>query len=144
MRVPGAPASYLRYAYHFDATLYAAFLRRYAEARGVRRIEGKVSEVLRAPESGDLTGVRLADGQTVSGEFFFDCTGFGRLLMNALGCRGWIGATGCLATPRSRWPASTTDRRDPLRAPPRGPPGGNGKSRHSIAPATDTSIAVSS
>ncbi len=82
MRVPGAPASYLRYAYHFDATLYAAFLRRYAEARGVKRIEGKVSEVLRHPESGDLTAVRLANGQTVAGEFFFDCTGFRSLLLD--------------------------------------------------------------
>jgi tryptophan halogenase len=57
--VAGAPASYLRYAHHFDAALYAAFLRRYAEARGVKRVEGKVCEVLRHAETGDLTGVRL-------------------------------------------------------------------------------------
>jgi tryptophan halogenase len=81
-RVAGAPASYLRYAYHFDAALYAAFLRRYAEARGVRRVEGKVCEVLQAPETGDLTGVKLHDGQTIPGEFFFDCTGFRALLMD--------------------------------------------------------------
>jgi tryptophan 7-halogenase len=83
-RVAGAPASYLRYAYHFDATLYAGFLRRYAEKHGVKRVEGKVCEVLRLPESGDLTGVRLANGQKVEGEFFFDCTGFRALLMSAL------------------------------------------------------------
>jgi tryptophan halogenase len=81
LRVPGAPASYLRYAYHFDATLYARFLRQYAEKRGVRRIEGKVCEVLRAGETGFLTGVRLSDGRVVSGEFFFDCTGFRSLLL---------------------------------------------------------------
>src|SRR3954470_2140882 len=80
LRVAGAPASYLRYAYHFDATLYAGFLRRYAEARGVKRIEGKVCEVQRHPESGDLTGVQLVGGHTVSGDFFFDCTGFRSLL----------------------------------------------------------------
>src|SRR5687767_596475 len=28
-RIAGAPASYLRYAYHFDAALYAGFLRQY-------------------------------------------------------------------------------------------------------------------
>ncbi|MEO8018826.1 MAG: tryptophan halogenase family protein [Pseudomonadota bacterium] len=83
-RVAGEPASYLRYAYHFDAALYAGFLRRYAEKRGVKRVEGKVCEVLRQPESGDLTGVRLTNGQTVSGDFFFDCTGFRSLLMNSL------------------------------------------------------------
>jgi tryptophan halogenase len=81
LRVAGAPASYLRYAYHFDATLYARFLRQYAEKRGVRRVEGKVCEVLRAPETGALTGVRLVGGATESGEFFFDCTGFRSLLL---------------------------------------------------------------
>ena len=81
LRVAGAPASYLRYAYHFDATLYARFLRQYAEKRGVRRVEGKVCEVLRAPETGELTGVRLMGGATESGEFFFDCTGFRSLLL---------------------------------------------------------------
>jgi tryptophan halogenase len=82
MRVAGAPASYLRYAYHFDAALYAGFLRQYAEKRGVKRIEGKVCEVLRAPLSGDLTGIKLASGQTVAGDFFFDCTGFRSLLLD--------------------------------------------------------------
>jgi tryptophan 7-halogenase len=82
LRVPGAPASYLRYADHFDATLYAAFLRRYAEARGVQRVEGKVTEVLRHAESGNITGVRLANGPVVTGEFFFDCTGFRSLLLD--------------------------------------------------------------
>ncbi len=80
-RVAGAPASYLRYAYHFDAALYAGFLRRYAEARGVKRVEGKVCDVMRAPDSGDITGVRLENGQQVTGEFFFDCTGFRSLLL---------------------------------------------------------------
>jgi tryptophan halogenase len=81
-RVAGAPASYLRYAYHFDAALYAGFLRRYAEKRGVKRVEGKVCEVLRAPETGHLTGVQLHDGRMISGEFFFDCTGFKSLLLD--------------------------------------------------------------
>jgi tryptophan halogenase len=81
-RTPGAPASYLRYAYHFDAALYAAFLRRLAEARGVKRVEGKVCEVLRHPETGDLTGVKLANGGTVTGDFFLDCTGFRSLLLD--------------------------------------------------------------
>jgi tryptophan 7-halogenase len=82
LRVPGAPASYLRYAYHFDATLYAGFLRRYAENNGVKRVEGKVCEVLRAPESGELTGVKLVGDRTVGGDFFFDCTGFRSLLLD--------------------------------------------------------------
>jgi tryptophan 7-halogenase len=90
LRVPGAPASYLRYAYHFDATLYARFLRSYAETRGVRRIEGRITEVLRAPETGDLSGVRLGDGQTVEGDFFFDCSGFRSLLLGQALQVPWI------------------------------------------------------
>jgi tryptophan halogenase len=103
LSVAGAPASYLRYAYHFDAALYARFLRQYAEKRGVRRVEGKVTEVLRHPESGDIAGVRLADGQNISGEFFFDCTGFRSLLLDkTLGVpwidwRHWLPCDGALA-----------------------------------------------
>ncbi len=77
---PRSVLSHLRYAYHFDATLYARFLRRYAEARGVNRIEGRIEQVLQAPETGFITGVTLDNGQTVGGEFFFDCTGFRALL----------------------------------------------------------------
>jgi tryptophan 7-halogenase len=103
LSVAGAPASYLRYAYHFDAALYARFLRQYAEKRGVKRVEGKVTEILRHPESGDIAGVRLADGQIISGEFFFDCTGFRSLLLDkTLGVpwidwRHWLPCDGALA-----------------------------------------------
>lgn len=102
-RVPGAPASYLRYAYHFDATLYARFLRQYAEQRGVKRVEGKVCEVLRHSESGNVTGVRLVSGQSVTGDFFFDCTGFRSLLLGGAlevpwtDWRHWLPCDGALA-----------------------------------------------
>src|SRR3546814_4263140 len=46
------------YAYHFDASLYAAFLRKYAEARGVTRVEGRVVDVALDPESGAILGDR--------------------------------------------------------------------------------------
>ena len=69
------------YAYHFDAGLYARFLRAYAEERGVSRIEGRVVEVGRDGESGDLTHVQLADGQVVAADFFIDCSGFRGLLI---------------------------------------------------------------
>ncbi len=77
---PRSVLSQLRYAYHFDATLYARFLRQYAETRGVRRVEGKIEQVLQTPETGFIAGLKLENGETVSGEFFFDCTGFRALL----------------------------------------------------------------
>ena len=83
---PKSILSHIRYAYHFDATLYAAYLRRYAETRGVKRIEGKVGQVLQAPDTGNITGLKLDNGEVVEGDFFFDCTGFAALLLEkALG-----------------------------------------------------------
>lgn len=77
---PRSVRSFIRYAYHFDATLYAQYLRRYAEARGVRRIEGKIDQVRQQPETGDVVELVLDNGKTVSGELFFDCSGFSALL----------------------------------------------------------------
>ena len=69
--------------------------------------------MLRAPETGNLTGVRLANGQTVSGEFFFDCTGFRSLLLDkTLGVpwvdwRHWLPCDAALAVAcRARRPTA--------------------------------------
>lgn len=79
--VPESPLADIAYAFHFDASLYAAYLRRYAEKRGVRRIEGKVVDVSRHEGTGDIAGLRLQSGEWVHGDFFVDCSGFrGRLI----------------------------------------------------------------
>ena len=77
---PRSVLSHVRYAYHFDATLYARFLRQYAEARGVQRVEGKIEQVQQAGETGFISGLLLDNGTMVEGDFFFDCTGFRALL----------------------------------------------------------------
>ena len=77
---PRSVLSQIRYAYHFDATLYARFLRRYAEARGVVRVEGVVGDVPQGAD-GTIAGLTLDDGRMVEGDFFFDCTGFRALLL---------------------------------------------------------------
>ncbi|MEO6361253.1 MAG: tryptophan halogenase family protein [Sphingomicrobium sp.] len=104
---PRSVLSHVRYAYHFDATLYARFLRKYAEARGVRRIEGKIEQVQQAGETGFIEALILDTGMTVRGDFFFDCTGFRALLSeNTLGVpfidwSHWLPCNSALAVPCS-------------------------------------------
>ncbi|MGB3456293.1 MAG: tryptophan halogenase family protein [Litorimonas sp.] len=69
------------YAYHFDATSYAAYLRRYAEARGVVRHEGRVADVSLDAGSGAVTSVKTEDGCTFEADLFIDCSGFRGLLI---------------------------------------------------------------
>ena len=75
------PNSALNYAYHFDASLYAKFLRGIAEDNGAVRQEGKIKAVEQHPETGFITGVTLESGQLIEGDFFVDCTGFRGLLI---------------------------------------------------------------
>jgi tryptophan halogenase len=71
----------MNYAFHLDAGRYASFLRARAEARGVKRVEGKIAEVTQNPESGFITSLKMDSGQEIQGDLFIDCTGMRGLLI---------------------------------------------------------------
>ena len=76
-----SPLADISHAYHFDAGLYAAFLSRYAQARGVQRVEGKIAGVSTRASDGFVDALVLEDGQRIEGDLFIDCSGFRGLLI---------------------------------------------------------------
>lgn len=111
-RAPDSPLPPLPYAYHLDATLYARYLRGYAEKGGVVRREGRIVEVLRHGDSGDVATLRLADGGELAGDLFVDCSGFRSLLLGevlGVGYEDWGQWLAC-----DRAVAVPTARTDPL------------------------------
>lgn len=79
--MPNSPLGHINYAFHFDAGLYAQFLRRYAEQRGVQRIEGKVVRVVQREPDGFIASLQLESGEQVTGDLFIDCSGMRALLI---------------------------------------------------------------
>ena len=111
-QISGTPLSGISYAYHFDAGLYAAYLRKLSEARGVVRTEGRISEVVLDPETGNVAKLQLESGAEVAGDFFIDCSGFNSLVFaKALGVEyddwsEWLLCNRAAAVPSSLVPES--------------------------------------
>jgi tryptophan halogenase len=70
----------VNFAYHMNATAYAAYLREKSEKAGVKRIEGRIKQV-QNDQAGNISSLVLEGGEPVSGDVYIDCTGFRALLI---------------------------------------------------------------
>jgi len=89
---PRADFQIYDWAIHFDAGLFARYLRGFAEQRGVIRVDAKVTHVDQNAESGFVERLHLEGGAVIDGDLFIDCSGFrGLLIQDALkaGYRAW-------------------------------------------------------
>lgn len=85
-----SPLSQINYAFHFDATLYANYLRNYAVERGVKRVEGKMLQASLRDSNGHIESLQLESGEQIKGDFFIDCSGFKALLIEETLKTGFI------------------------------------------------------
>ncbi|RZL52509.1 MAG: tryptophan 7-halogenase [Sphingomonas sp.] len=114
--------SSLGYAYHFDAGLYAAYLRRVSEARGVVRVEGRLGSVERDADTGFVGALTTARGERLEGDLFIDCSGFRALLIDGVvgepfeDWSHWLPCDRAVAVPCARVATTTPYTRSTARA----------------------------
>lgn len=112
--IPNTSLPGLAYAYHFDAGLYAKFLRKHAEGMGVKRIEGTITTVKQNKNTGYVEHLLLENGKKIDGDLFIDCTGLAALLIEKTLSTGfedyshWLPCNRAMAVPCERTETTET------------------------------------
>lgn len=81
VQTANSPLAGITYALHFDASLFAKYLRTMAEAGGVERTEGRVKSVSLKPADGFIEALTLESGERIEADLYIDCSGFRGLLI---------------------------------------------------------------
>ena len=103
--MPNSPLADINYAFHFDAGLYARFLRMVSEKQGVLRTEGRITSVAQREGDGFITFLTLESGERIEGDLFIDCSGLAALLIEKTlhtgfeDWSGWLPVDSALAVP---------------------------------------------
>jgi tryptophan 7-halogenase len=71
----------IRFMWHFDSRANANYLKNLGISRGINLIEGKYVDATQK-NNGDIESLTLLDNRKVEGDFFFDCSGFSKLLLD--------------------------------------------------------------
>src|SRR6202043_1942635 len=108
VQASNSPVAGITYALHFDASLFARYLRGLAEAGGVERIEGRVTSVALRPEDGFIDSLTLESGEQIAADLYIDCSGFQGLLIEGALKTGyehwnhWLPSARAIAMPCQR------------------------------------------
>jgi tryptophan halogenase len=103
--MPNSPLADIAYAFHFDAGLYAKYLRGISEQQGVTRIEGRIVETRLREADGFVESLIMENGDRISGDLFIDCSGIAGLLIEKALHTGyedwshWLPADSAIAVP---------------------------------------------
>jgi len=73
-------------AFHFDGHKVGKYFKNECEKDGVVTIDSIVNDVA-INDSGDITSIELENGQNLKSDFYIDCTGFAKVLINKIGVK---------------------------------------------------------
>ena len=76
--------------FHFDTFKLNEYFTSLAFKRSIKFVDGEISHVIVNPENGNIDSVKTVQGDEVSASFWFDASGFSRVLMKELKNEEWV------------------------------------------------------